>query len=485
MKKIILIMGLIILSIPRSISALTYSDFIVESTSTSQMEINLFDYWVVEGEDKTDPANKENFGINRNSLLIFLTSTTGAAKNYGKWNSWDSSHPWVPVTGIVAPFLNENGYPVLNISEEDISAAPKLKDRTNTSLEYLFNPDVEEEYRKAYENVTGLFQHSAERGDYYSSFENFAQFDESTNSFILYDSPAINGFRSLGQFFPFNTADQLFTIDEEKQTLKINSVGTQSPILNHYMGMSITSQFGQPLNGQVFNSDTSTYRDMVFTFTGDDDIWIYIDGVLVADVGGIHNAIKTEINFASGQVMIVPNEASQISDKTKKSYFLGDVYEGINDKYTDEYMSQNFVKEFDENGNITKYSFKEDTVHTLQIFYLERGNSDSNLQVSFWPTVNGVLPEEEPEIDPEEPEIDPEEPEIDPEEPEIDSEEPEIDSEEPEIDSDKSDDIIYDNGSIENPKTGDTILNLIFICIFSFIGMYYIFNKIKQKKIKL
>lgn len=479
MKKKFFTIGIVLLTLPKVVFALTYDDFTIESTSTSQMTVNLFDYWVVEGTDNVDPTNKENFGINRNSLLIFLTSTSGAARSYGKWNTWTSSDPWVPVTGIVSPFLNENGYPVLDISEEDIAATLKLKDRANSSLEYLFNPDVEEEYRKTYENVTGLFQHSTERGDYYSSFENFAQFDEATNSFILYNSPAINGFRSVGQFFPFNTADQLFTIDEEKESLKINSIGTQSSILNHYLGMTITSQFGQPLNGQVFNTDTSTYRDMVFTFTGDDDIWIYIDGVLVADVGGIHNAIKTEINFASGQVTIMPNEVSQISDKTTKSYFLGDIYEGINDKYTDEYMSQNFVKELDKNGNVIKYSFKEDTVHTLQIFYLERGNSDSNLEVSFWPTVNGVLPE----IDPDEPETDPDEPEINPDEPETDPDEPEVDPNEPEIDS--SDDVIYDNDSVENPKTGDFILNVVFVFILSFLGMCYVFYKIRQEKINL
>lgn len=397
MKKIVItILCTLLITLPISTKASTLDDFVVEANGTADVTINLFDYWLQEGVDIVDPESRENYGINQNHLLLFhaLTSETVNGANrvvtdFGRWNAWDENEQWSPVTGIVSKTLNENGYPVLNIAEEDIAATDWLNTRQNESLEYLFNPEIEVPYRTVYKNVGGLFQRSANRGDFYSSYENFAEYDSTTNRFILYKKPGVIGVRATGQFFPLNKGEDVFTI--ENNELVTSDVSSTDGVLNHYLGMTIETEFTQPVNGKAINEDTQTEQDMIYTFTGDDDIWIYIDNVLVADLGGIHNALTSEINFATGKVTIRPSDSSVATEENTTEYYLGDIYAEATPEYTNEYMATNFIKETDEAEVTTKYTFTDNSTHTLKIFYLERGNTDSNLEASFWPSINGDI----------------------------------------------------------------------------------------------
>lgn len=403
MKKIILIiLCTLLIGIPTGVHAAELNDYTVQANGTSDVKINLFDYWLKEGSDAVDPEGRENFGINQNHLLLFhfltqelINGTNRIIKEFGRWNAWEEKEQWLPVTGMVEPVLDENGYPVLSIPEEEILATNWLNTRKNESLEYLFNPEIEIPYRKAYKNVKGLFQRSANKGDYYSSYENFAEYNQEKNQFLLYNKPAINGVRASGQFFPFNKGEEVFDIEETSNQLVAKNINSNNEILNHYLGMTLEAKFTQPEKGQAQNEETKQEQDMIFTFTGDDDIWIYIDNILVADLGGIHNALTAEINFATGKITIKPSDNTAISSTTTKEYFLGDIYNKITAKYTEQYMKENFIKETDEKGTTTKYTFKDNTSHTLKIFYLERGNTDSNLEASFWPSIKGEISTEE------------------------------------------------------------------------------------------
>ena len=65
--------------------------------------------------------------------------------------------------------------------------------------------------------------------------------------------------------------------------------------------MTMSAKFIQPKDGKIQGND------MVFEFSGDDDVWVYIDGVLVLDIGGVHNAASGSINFANGNVTVGNN----------------------------------------------------------------------------------------------------------------------------------------------------------------------------------
>lgn len=377
-----------------------YDDFLVEANSTSDININLFDYWLTteEDDDTTTMGAKPNEGINQNHILLFGNSMNGV----GDWNTWTGDDN-TPVTNIVKPVLDEDGYPILNISEQDISSIPSLVGRKNESLAYLFNPEYESDYKKSYTNVSGLLMHSEELGDNYDCYKNFAFYDKESNSIKLMNQPAVMGIEAhpgFGQFFPLASLENIFTIENNELSTS-KSITAQNGKLNHYLGMTLDAKFKQPENGIVKNDEIGSQQDMVFQFTGDDDIWIFIDGVLIADIGGIHNAITTNINFSTGKISIRPRNEQMVNTNINVfEYYLGEKYEAVQNELSENYMTENFIKETDENGNITKYTFKDNTSHELKIFYLERGNGGSSLEMSFWPSINGILEDSttEPEI---------------------------------------------------------------------------------------
>jgi len=379
----------LIILITKNVSASEYDKYLVESNSTSNYTINLFDYWIHESStssDLDDPQNLLFSGINNNHLLIFHKYGTEHNQVEGTWNLWRWPG-YYQYSNMVSYKLDSTASPYLIISDNALSETTTLRNRQNESLDYLFDPNyIDNSNRLVYTNVMGLLQNNNTIGDYYSSIQNFAYFDKQSNKFQLFNISGVereNTTGIYGQFFPFNSPSDVFEIVDN--TLQNKHIKSSSSLINHYFGLTIAADFTQPQNGQVPNEDTTSTKDMLFTISGDDDIWLYIDNYLYVDIGGIHNALKAEINFATGQVTISP---LYDPETITTQYYLGEIIEN-NSAIPQEYISNNLVKEIDENGNIKRYTFKDYTTHSLKLFYLERGNYESNLIVSFYPSING------------------------------------------------------------------------------------------------
>lgn len=317
--------------------ALAIPETTVSTVSPSGMTINLFDYWVTDAQSNSISGNS---GINSGHQLQFSDG------NGAGINGWSGSGA---PTSYVSSTLSDDGYP-------QIAAGTHGSDRhgrypyTSESLAYLFDLSTQPG-KEAHLGVKGLLQ--TIDGYYeYDSQKNFASYDAATNSFKVYDSPAVEydgpAGKFNGMFFPFNSASQVNA-----------NTSAESSTLNHHFGLSMSTQFIQPAeNGVAGMTDyNGSTRDMEFEFSGDDDVWVYIDDVLVGDLGGIHDLAKLNINFRTGDV--------KVNDKsvgTLKSLFEA---AGVS------------------TGNFSGNTFAADSQHTLKFYYLERGAAASNMHLKF------------------------------------------------------------------------------------------------------
>ena len=254
---------------------------------------------------------------------------------------------------------------------------------TDTIREMLFNPDVILPGKTYLGEADHLFQLCEDEGHshygyyYYNSERNAASYNQTNQRFYVYDylectrdslNSGDNG--KYSDFLPLNspytntngksptiytyegvegeyvgTSHYMYDSKYSDSNNSVDKIGT-----NYLFGMSIEVDFYLPndpgirlSDGEYGNKDVYG-DDMHFRFTGDDDVWIFVDDKLVLDLGGLHGRESGDINFATGVVTINGVQDDALTE-TLKSITAGE--------------------------------------HKLTMFYLERGSSLSNCAIYF------------------------------------------------------------------------------------------------------
>lgn len=310
---------------------------ITTADTSGLLQINLFDYGPEDQLDKeaNNNSNPYSGGINSGHTLKFFSY----GKNVGTGVNDFTGQGNGPQTGIVADQLSGD-YPV-------------LASNTSESLAYLFGGESNN-YVTSYTGLNHLFTKDENGYYHYDSDQNYAYLDGS--NFKVYsktfpEEGADEQYFGVG-FFPFNDYDEYYNCIHGKDGFERwdpHSNGTnpkKNGHYNHHFGMSLKGNFIMPPGGQ-YNG-----KDVTFQFSGDDDMWVYVDGVLIMDIGGVHNPVHGEINFTTGEVTV--HGAAQENFKEKYKRITG------NDWDDSDFSN-----------------------HDFRVFYMERGGMYSNLEVTF------------------------------------------------------------------------------------------------------
>ena len=322
----------------------------VNTVSTKDtISINLFDYQV--GSDGNEEANWSNsVGINNGHVLKFVDEK---GKNNQNININQKESSGYINSGMVNRVLTD-GFPTLQNRDGG----------DGSSLDYLFNDEQASNVKTTYSGLDYLFKLDNDGYHVFNSDENYAYLPYSDGMFSSdFSVVNINGQDSVG-FYPFSqpSYDTLTNIKNSSEDAVLGYTG-----VNHYYGMTIETTFIQPKGGQITTTNGNTQK-MIFEFSGDDDVWVFIDDVLVLDLGGIHGKVSGTINFATGEVTRTDINGGTASGTTIRNAFSeanvdGDLKEGTN-------------------------TFSDYSTHTIKFFYLERGNVDSNCMIKFnFPTI--------------------------------------------------------------------------------------------------
>ena len=366
----------------------TYGSDYIQWDQPSEKLPNERDVYLVYGEkkavekiktlDETNPNDAKKIKINLFNYNKYINNTKAANEGF----QFHNSEPGTAVDGAnsVYPdlkYTHPNGtqkvhqeYLKKNLSKENY---PVLTN--GISLQYLFDETNDRNEVTAYKGLTGLLY---KEGTYnvYDSERYHAQLED--NKIAVYNarlSPAWNTF-SYGNFLPFNRlSDNMYNGTN-------NSVPSGRGKTDLWFGMNLDFKFMQPKDGKIAD------EPMVFDFRGDDDVWVFIDGVKVLDIGGIHPRKAGSINFNTGVVKVEKIPDTTLPELYEEAYiesYKEDYWVAPSNEKIDEYLSGIFKK--DRNGKYTTY--KNFDVHDFKFFYLERGAGASNCRIKFnMPAVN-------------------------------------------------------------------------------------------------
>lgn len=290
------------------------------------------------------------------SITLYQASTGSTATtdslSYAAWNFWNkgtgnNDYGQYTYSGLVESTLNANKDITFTKPDGGIFNSNATVKAIYTGVEMPF----------VYENGTYTFD-ASQNGVYFYADTTQGSTAAQSNGRLYFNGgrPQSNGGNygdgSTTVWMPFNS------------TQSISGEGN----CDYHFGMRTTIPFTMTANGKM-NPNDDTSADITFSFSGDDDVWIFIDGQLVIDLGGIHNRLDATINFAENTWSISESNASDVAVADSNGAAIsGTIFNVGNTTGT---------------LNQTRETFAATDSHELTIFYLERGAGSSNCKIQF------------------------------------------------------------------------------------------------------
>ena len=285
------------------------------------------------------------------------TSGTTPTMGYAEWNFWnknknDNKYGQYTYSGLVESTLDANKNIQFTKPEGGIfdENAEVKKIYTNVDMPFDYNSDTKYYTFDASQNGV-YFKEDGSQGSTTAKSNGRLYFNETPQG--VGDASFGDGSETV--WAPFNNTTDLTGYDST-----VN--------MDYHFGMVATIPFTMTANGRMNPTDNNS-EEITFSFSGDDDVWVFIDGQLVLDIGGIHNRLDGTINFADNTWSLSESNAVDVSVRD----------------YNEKAISGKLFNEDGQTGTLgqTLATFAAKESHELTIFYLERGQGSSNCKIQF------------------------------------------------------------------------------------------------------
>lgn len=380
-------------------------------------DILFFAYGTPVDQNRNDPNDPVHNYVDANGVRQYAPDKNSYSGDYNAYTIDGVTYaPYPgnrPVSGIVSDALpknrensSENGYPTINNS-------------ANHSLAYLFNPDSvydAEGVRTTYTDVNHLLkeqinQDTGVRHLVFNSNENYAYYNKATGDFEVYNTTfeivnkdhhkadTTDHYKTYDQDQPdgHKKGDNVYYAEQLNDGFMIgffpfdeydayrNDPNFDGAGYNHHFGMTMEASFtNTPYDG------VNVKEPISFKYSGDDDMWVFVDGKLVLDIGGIHEPAGGMIDFSNGLVWVQDNgnNGKTLATVKEELNLTDSEWEalpkpiGIDTQNSLTTDGNKWVvtpmSTYISNWTSDNASYVNGT-HEIKMFYLERGGCYSNL----------------------------------------------------------------------------------------------------------
>lgn len=286
------------------------------------------------------------------------------SKNLADYNEWSGTHDdqikrSYIYSGLVEPTLI-NGQIQFKVPQAGVFDATDTSNKevyTNVGIPFIY--DSSTGYYTFDEGASGYSAHFDDTNDN----DTIDAAEKQSNVNLVLDKSfeghdLITGATKKAGFFPFNCYGETDT----------NAV--------YHFGMNTVINFTMTKTGTVDGNENSDA--ITFEFAGDDDVWVFIDGQLVLDLGGIHDSVSAKIDFKANEITMW---------STNTNYGSGDIRQENVGSTEPGYVTElgQILNSENQVGAIAKSyeTFADEGEHQLAIYYLERGRGESNCKIQY------------------------------------------------------------------------------------------------------